>query len=155
MQEKKIVRQFYKMLLVFQQCANSGAVFYQPEKFAVLQDAYAIKVRNYDIRSSQIGLYLATCLHKAIADNHDWNYKAGWNRIKNDILTLPIKCNEGLPVIDNTHFYHKKGYIPDWDYMHECIQKIESERIDKLDKYLIDTGLNDYVLLKKINIYLP
>lgn len=129
--------------------ANSGAVFYQPEKFAVLQDAYAIKVRNYDIRSSQIGLYLATCLHKAIADNHDWNYKAGWNRIKNDILTLPIKCNEGLPVIDNTHFYHKKGYIPDWDYMHECIQKIESERIDKLDKYLIDTGLNDYVLTEE------
>src|SRR5574344_1195553 len=35
---------------------NSGAVFYQPNKFSVLQDAYAIQVRNYTIPNKEIGL---------------------------------------------------------------------------------------------------
>ena len=62
--------------------ANSGVVFYHPEEFAVLQDAYAIQVRNYEIPNIEVGLYLTSALYKAIASTHNWNYKAGWNRIK-------------------------------------------------------------------------
>ena len=51
--------------------ANSGVVFFHPEEFAVLQDAYAIKVRNYEISNTEVGLYLASSLYKAIASNHD------------------------------------------------------------------------------------
>ena len=127
--------------------ANSGVVFYQPDKFAVLQDAYAIKVRNYTIPNVEIGLYLTGSLYKAIASNHDWNYKAGWNRIKEDYFRLPIKVDEtGNPIIDNTYFYHKQGYVPDFEYMEKYIAELEGQRIAELEGYLVATGLNDYEL---------
>lgn len=127
--------------------ANSGVVFYHPEEFAVLQDAYAIRVRNYKIPNEAIGLYLTSSLYKAIASTHDWNYKAGWNRIKKDIVSLPIKIDEnGNPIIDDTHFYHDEGFIPDFEYMQERIEELEQERIEELEQYLVVTGLNDYEL---------
>lgn len=127
--------------------ANSGVVFYHPEEFAVLQDAYAIQVRNYEIPNSEVGLYLTSALYKAVASTHDWNYKAGWNRIKEDKFTLPIKVDEnGNPIIDDTHFYHEEGFVPDFDYMQERIEELEQERIEELEQYLVATGLNDYEL---------
>lgn len=130
--------------------ANSGVVFYQPEKFAVLQDAYAIKVRNYDIPNAEVGLYLTSCLYKAVASNHDWNYKAGWNRIKEDKFCLPIKTDENNnPIIDDTYFYHDEGFIPDFEYMRERITELERERITELERYLLATGLNDYELTEE------
>lgn len=127
--------------------ANSGTVFYHPEEFAVLQDAYAIKVKNYIIPDETIGLYLAASLHKAIASTHDWNYKAGWNRIKEDIVSLPVKTDKnGNPVVDDKHKYHNEGFIPDFEYMEKYIEKFEQERIEELERYLVATGLNDYEL---------
>ena len=123
---------------------NSGVVFYHPEEFAVLQDAYAIRVRNYTIPNEAIGLYLASSLYKAIATTHDWNYKAGWNRIKEDIVSLPIKIDKnGEPITDDTHFYHEEGFVPDFDYMQECIEKLEQKHIKELGQYLATTGLDD------------
>ena len=135
--------------------ANSGVVYYHPEEFAVLQDAYAIKVREYDIPNPEVGLYLAGALYKAVASTHDWNFKAGWNRIKTDMFCLPIKVDDkGNPVIDGNKFYHDNGYVPDFDYMQERITELEQERITELEQeriteleqYLIATGLNDYAL---------
>jgi len=127
--------------------ANSGVVFYHPEEFAVLQDAYAIQVRNYEIPNAEVGLYLTSALYKAVASTHDWNYKAGWNRIKEDKFALPIKVDEnGNPIIDDTHFYHDEGFVPDFDYMQERIEELEQERIEELEQYLVATGLNDYEL---------
>ena len=135
--------------------ANSGVVFYHPEEFAVLQDAYAIQVRNYEIPNAEVGLYLTSALYKAVASTHDWNYKAGWNRIKEDKFALPIKVDEnGNPIIDDTYFYHEKGFVPDFDYMQERIEELEQERIEELEQerieeleqYLVATGLNDYEL---------
>lgn len=138
--------------------ANSGVVFYHPEEFAVLQDAYAIKVRNYEIPNIEVGLYLTSALYKAIASTHNWNYKAGWNRIKDDSFSLPVKVDtDGNPIIDNTCFYHKDGYIPDWEYMknyirelkQECIIEQERNNATELENYLIAAGLNDYKLTEE------
>lgn len=138
--------------------ANSGVVFYHPEEFAVLQDAYAIKVRNYEIPNIEVGLYLTSALYKAIASTHNWNYKAGWNRIKDDNFSLPVKVDtDGNPIIDNTCFYHKDGYIPDWEYMknyirelkQECIIEQERNNATELENYLIAAGLNDYKLTEE------
>lgn len=135
--------------------ANSGVVFYHPEEFAVLQDAYAIRVRNYDIPNEAVGLYLTGSLYKAVASTHDWNYKAGWNRIKEDIVSLPIKTDEdNNPIVDDTLFYHDEGFVPDFDYMQERIAELkqerivelEQERIAELEQYLVATELNDYEL---------
>lgn len=79
---------------------DAGATFYQSEPFAVLQDAYAIRLKAHQITEA-IGLYLAATIRKAIYDTHDWVNKAGWNNIKDDIIALPSV----------THI------VPDWTMM--------------------------------------
>ncbi len=79
---------------------DAGATFYQAEPFAVLQDAYAIQLKAHKMTET-IGLYLAATIRKAIYDTHDWVNKAGWNNIKDNIITLPSV----------THI------VPDWAMM--------------------------------------
>lgn len=101
---------------------NTGATFYQKNEFSVLQDAYAIKLKNEEIPNEQVGLFLASCISKILHGNFSWSYKAGWERVKNMTIKLPVKVSEEI----------------DWDYM--------QERISELEQYLIATGLNDYEL---------
>ena len=119
--------------------ANSGTVFYQPNNFAVLQDAYAIKIIGREIGSIEEGLYLAAVLNKSIRHNHNWSDKAGWNKIKYDYIELPVKESS-----DTEHQYTVSDI--DWDYMQEYIRKLELERIRELELYLKVTGLNSYEL---------
>ena len=109
---------------------NSGIVFYQPDEFAVLQDAYAVQLIGRAINGEKEGLFLATLLNKAIFENHDWNNKAGWNNIKDDKFSLPVT----------------DGGTPDWDYMAKRIKELETERIKELEAYLLASGLDDYEL---------
>lgn len=102
--------------------ANTGVTFYQKDEFAVLQDAYAIKLKDIEIPNEQIGLFLASCVSKILHGNFSWTYKAGWERIKDLSIKLPVKESEEI----------------DWDYM--------QERIAELEQYLIAAGLNDYEL---------
>lgn len=102
--------------------ANTGVTFYQNNEFAVLQDAYAIKLKDIEIPNEQVGLFLASCISKILHGNFSWTYKAGWERIKDLSIKLPVKESEEI----------------DWDYM--------QERIAELEQYLIATGLNDYEL---------
>ena len=119
--------------------ANSGICFYQPHDFAVLQDAYAVKVNGREINGVEEGLYLTGALNKAIRDNHDWVNKAGWNHIKNESIELPVIENS-----DPDHEYTVNNI--DWDYMRSYIAELEAERIAELEAYLQATSLNDYEL---------
>lgn len=110
--------------------ANTGVTFYQKDEFAVLQDAYAIKLKDIEIPNEQVGLFLASCISKILHGNFSWTYKAGWERIKDLSIKLPVKESEEI----------------DWDYMQERIAELEQERIAELEQYLIATGLNDYEL---------
>ena len=110
--------------------ANTGVTFYQNNEFAVLQDAYAIKLKDIEIPNEQVGLFLASCISKILHGNFSWTYKAGWERIKDLSIKLPVKESEEI----------------DWDYMQERIAELEQERIAELEQYLIATGLNDYEL---------
>lgn len=110
--------------------ANTGVTFYQNDEFAVLQDAYAIKLKDIEIPNEQVGLFLASCIGKILHGNFSWTYKAGWERIKGMSIKLPVKESEEI----------------DWGYMQERIAELEQERIAELEQYLIATGLNDYEL---------
>ena len=130
--------------------ANSGATFYQPSDFAVLQDAYAVQVIDHEIANEQEGLYLTAALNKAIKDNHDWVNKAGWNNIKEDIVELPV-----IESPDPDHKYTVDDI--DWQYMQDRIAELEQDRIAELeqdriaelDAYLKVTGLEDYTLTEE------
>ena len=110
--------------------ANSGVSFYQPYQFAVLQDAYAVKVKNYTIPNEEVGIYLSAVLNKSLKGTHGWTYKAGWNRVKYEKVSVPIKTDENRnPVIDPDHKWSADGYIPDWDYMQKITKVYEKEVI--------------------------
>ena len=89
--------------------ANTGVTFYQSDEFAVLQDAYAIKLKNTEIPNKQVGLFLAACINKILHGNFSWTFKAGWERIKEMSISLPIK---------------ESGEI-DWEYMEKYIKATE------------------------------
>lgn len=103
--------------------ANTGVTFYQKDEFAVLQDAYAIKLKDMEIPNEQVGLFLASRISKILHGNFSWTYKAGWERIKGMIIKLPVKEVEEI----------------DWEYMQERITELEEERITEL-RFKADDG---------------
>ena len=113
--------------------ANTGVTYYQDKEFAVLQDAYAIKLKDMDIPSKEVGLFLASCIGKVLHGNFSWTYKAGWERIKKLSIKLPVK----------------EADVIDWDYMQSYIKELERERIEELEQYLVATGLSDYELTEE------
>ncbi|MBP3223584.1 MAG: restriction endonuclease subunit S [Actinomycetaceae bacterium] len=127
--------------------ANTGATFYQPNDFAVLQDSYAVKVRNFTIPSQEVGLYLAACINKTIRNGRSWTNKAGYTNVSNDEVALPVLVDSaGEAVQDQECTYHEEGYIPDWEYMENYIRELEAERIRELEAYLQAAGLTDTTL---------
>lgn len=68
--------------------ANTGVMFYQPYDFTVLQDSYAIRFKHKELTSNQY-LFFVACLQKSIRFNFDWSNKAGWEKVKNETITLP------------------------------------------------------------------
>ncbi|MBB1063332.1 restriction endonuclease subunit S [Limosilactobacillus fastidiosus] len=113
--------------------ANTGIPFFQDKEFSVLQDAYAIRLKNGELTRER-GLYIVACLKKVLYGNFDWSNKAGWNNIKNMEIELPVK--------DNTNQF-------DFEYMEERIKELEEERIKELEAYLKVTGLKDFKLTQE------
>lgn len=89
--------------------ANTGVTFYQKDEFAVLQDAYAIKLKDMEIPNEQVGLFLSSCISKILHGNFSWTYKAGWERIKGMVIKLPVKESEEI----------------DWKFMEKYIHAVE------------------------------
>jgi hypothetical protein len=110
--------------------ANTGATFYQNKDFTVLQDAYAINWKDKDnLLTDNQYLYLTSSISKTIFGNYEWTNKAGWEKIKNDKIMLPMKHNK-----------------IDFEFMENFIAELEAERIAELDAYLLASGLKDYTL---------
>ena len=110
--------------------ANTGAMFYQPNEFTVLQDSYAIEYKDRNLNSKEY-LFILSALQKTIRFRFDWSNKAGWEKIKNEQITLPC-------LNDNIYFY----------YMEKYIEELEALRIEELEAYLVATGLKNYRLTK-------
>jgi hypothetical protein len=113
--------------------ANTGATFYQSKEFTVLQDAYAIdwKYTNDTLTDNQY-LYLAASISRTIFGNYEWTNKAGWERIKQDKIQLPMENGE-----------------INFDFMETFISELEAHRIAELEAYLQATGLSNWTLTKK------
>lgn len=111
--------------------ANTGATFYQSKEFTVLQDAYAIRwIYSDKILTEDQSLFLVSAISKRIYGSYEWTNKAGWERIKNDSIQLPITSSGAI----------------DFDFMESFISELKEERMRKLNAYLVATGLKDYEL---------
>lgn len=80
--------------------ANTGAAFFQSQEFGILQDAYAIDFkdqnRNY---TENVYLYVLSVIDKKFEGKFSWTLKAGWNRVKELSIQLPVDIND-LPDYD-------------------------------------------------------
>ena len=111
--------------------ANTGATFYQSREFTVLQDAYAIQwIYNDNALTANQFLFITSCIAKTIYGNYEWTNKAGWERIKRNIIFLPQTSDSKI----------------DFDFMESFIAELEVERVAELSAYLTVSGLDNYEL---------
>ena len=118
--------------------ANTGVMFYQPNEFTVLQDSYAIEYKDRNLNSKEY-LFILSALQKTIRFRFDWSNKAGWEKIKNEQITLP--CLKG-----EIYFSYMEKYIEELEALR--IEELEALRIEELEAYLVATGLKNYHLTK-------
>lgn len=121
---------------IFKNCisvaANGDApAFYQRHDFTILQDAYVLKFKGEELNNLHY-LYFVSLLQK-ILTKFDWNNKSGWEKVKQEIIELPIS---------------KDGTIA-FEFMENYIKELEAERIKELEAYLQITGLKNYTLSAK------
>ncbi|MDU4605105.1 MAG: restriction endonuclease subunit S [Clostridium perfringens] len=114
--------------------ANTGATFYQKSDFTVLQDAYAIDIKKglkYCLTDNQY-IFIVSAISKSIYGNFEWTNKAGWEKVKDEYIQLPIKNGE-----------------IDFEFMESFVAELEAQRVAELEAYLLATGLKDYELTDK------
>ncbi|WP_375153519.1 restriction endonuclease subunit S [Helicobacter pylori] len=118
--------------------ANTGATFYQPHEFCVLQDAYAIEFIGDKKLNDKEYLFFVCAISKVIYNNskYEWTNKAGWNKVKNELISLPLKPTANAQTIDGI----------DFDFMEKFIAELEQCRLAELQAYLKATGLENTTL---------
>lgn len=123
----------------FSATANGvGKVFYQPNDFTVLQDSYAFRFKDNQLDISKIHNFIVCVLNKVYI-KYDWNNKSGWEKVKKEKASLPIKQNPDLDKINQI----------DFEFMERFISTIENERLAQLNKHLQEVGLMDCTLTDK------
>jgi len=106
----------------------TGTVYAQPNKTAVLWDAYLLGAKVTTMNREKL-LYFTTSLEKSIKRKFGWEYKAVWSKVKEEKIQLPTKNNE-----------------IDFEFMENFIAELEAQKIARLEAYLIENGLKEYRL---------
>ncbi len=118
--------------------ANTGATFYQSHEFCVLQDAYAIEFIGDKKLNDKEYLFFVCAISKVIYNNskYEWTNKAGWNKVKNELISLPLKPTANTQTLDDIDFH----------FMEKFIAELEQCRLAELQAYLKATGLENTTL---------
>ena len=117
---------------VFSATANwFWKVFFQPNEFTVLQDSYAFTLKKSVKNIKRLQMYFVSILNK-IYSKYSWENKSWWNKIKEEIISLPTLSNWELA----------------YEYMENYIKEIEAYHIKEIEAYLQSTGLSDYELTR-------
>ncbi len=75
-------------------------------------------------------MFLTGCISKTIYGNYEWTNKAGWEKVKQEKIILPVRSD---------------GKI-DFNFMESFIAELEAERVAELEAYLKVSGFDDYEL---------
>ncbi len=126
--------------------ANTGATFYQPHEFCVLQDAYAIEFIGDKKLNDKEYLFFVCAISKVIYNNskYEWTNKAGWNKVKNDKVILPLKPTAKTQTLKDIDFNFMEKFIAE---LEQCrLAELEQCRLAELQAYLKATGLENTTL---------
>lgn len=107
---------------------STGNVYPQPQRTGVLYNAYLIKPK-FNI-STGLLYFFSAAIKKSIKLKYGYENKASWNKVKMELIQLPIKNNNQI----------------DFEFMKSFIAELEAERIAELEAYLTAAGLKDYEL---------
>ncbi|GAA9889084.1 restriction endonuclease subunit S [Helicobacter pylori] len=118
---------------------NDGAVstanvYPQPLKTGVLYNAYLIKPKFTPTRETL--LFFTPCIYKAIKLKFSYENKASWNKVKNELISLPLKPTANTQTIKDI----------DFNFMEKFIAELEQCRLAELQAYLKATGLENTTL---------
>ncbi len=118
---------------------NDGAVstanvYPQPLKTGVLYNAYLIKPKFTPTRETL--LFFTPCIYKAIKLKFSYENKASWNKVKNELISLPLKPTANTQTLDDIDFH----------FMETFIAELEQCRLAELDAYLKAAGLENTTL---------
>ena len=106
---------------------NAGTAFYQTKPFTILQDSYAIKLKDkYEPDQKdhdEVYLYFTTLFNK-VKPKYGWNKKAIWERESHEVFQVPVTATGEL----------------DTDYMASYVRKIEASYVRKIEAYLSVLG---------------
>lgn len=110
--------------------ANTGATFFQSNKFTVLQDAYAIDWKNKSNKFSRAsGVFIASVINSVLHGRYEWTNKANWTKVREEFIALPVKDD-----------------LIDFEFIDSFIAELEAERVAELSAYLKVSGLDNYEL---------
>ncbi len=118
---------------------NDGAVstanvYPQLLKTGVLYNAYLIKPKFTPTRETL--LFFTPCIYKAIKLKFSYENKASWNKVKNELISLPLKPTANAQTLKDI----------DFDFMETFIAELEQCRLAELEAYLKATGLSNTTL---------
>ncbi len=93
---------------------NDGAVstanvYPQPLKTGVLYNAYLIKPKFTPTRETL--LFFTPCIYKAIKLKFSYENKASWNKVKNELISLPLKPTANAQTLDDIDFHFMRTLI--------------------------------------------
>ncbi|MCQ2787474.1 restriction endonuclease subunit S [Helicobacter pylori] len=107
---------------------NDGAVstanvYPQPLKTGVLYNAYLIKPKFTPTRETL--LFFTPCIYKAIKLKFSYENKASWNKVKNELISLPLKPTASAQTLEDI----------DFDFMHTLINALMKQTIQGVAQY--------------------
>ncbi|MGL2752026.1 restriction endonuclease subunit S [Helicobacter pylori] len=107
---------------------NDGAVstanvYPQPLKTGVLYNAYLIKPKFTPTRETL--LFFTPCIYKAIKLKFSYENKASWNKVKNELISLPLKPTANTQTLEDI----------DFDFMHTLINALMKQTIQGVAQY--------------------
>lgn len=105
---------------------STGNVYPQPEKTGVLYNAYLIKFKNH-IPNENTLIFCSTIIEKSIKRKFGYDNKAGWSKVSNEFISLPITENGDI----DFEFMEK--------YMRAIEKKVIKSVIDWKDKVISTT----------------
>lgn len=105
---------------------TTSTIAYQSEPF--VNGDHIIVIRA-DWLNKYTGMFIVSLLRK---ERYRYSYGRAYlmGSIKNTKLLLPVRKQDGKPVIDDSHSFSDEGYLPDWEWMGNYIKSLPySDRI--------------------------
>lgn len=112
-----------KPCLTVARSGSAGFVSFQC-KGCVVGDSAKILLLKVDNPKTEHYLFLHSVL-TALRYKYSYGRKVTEKKYLSEIIDLPfLHDTNGMPIIDATHKFSKKGYIPDWQFMEDYIKSL-------------------------------